>query len=77
MDQIVSVPWAMDWVWSLPLITISVMIHVVGLMLIFRGVVHVMSSEFVRRCFTPMFVASRVRSSLANLANLDKPYLGV
>ena len=58
MDQIVSVPWAMDWVWSLPLITVSVMIHVVGLMLIFRGVVRVMSSEFVRRCFTPMFVAS-------------------
>jgi hypothetical protein len=58
MDQIIAVPWAMDWFWSLPLIMLTVMIHVTGLMLIFRGVVYVMSGTVVRRCFTPMFVAS-------------------
>jgi hypothetical protein len=58
MDAIVAIPWALDWVWSLPLIVISVLIHVVGLMLIFRGAIHVMSTALVRRCFTLMFVAS-------------------
>ncbi len=58
MDPIVAAPWALDWVWSLPLIVMTVIVHVVGLMLIFRGVVDVMSRAVVRRRFAPMFVAS-------------------
>jgi hypothetical protein len=58
MNQILTVPWAIDWVCSLPLIVVSVVVHVIGLMLIFRGVVHVMSGATARRWFTPMFVAS-------------------
>ena len=49
-------PWDIDWLWSLPLIMLSVVIHVVGLMLIFRGVVGTMSIPAVRRHFFPMFI---------------------
>ena len=43
----VLAPWGMDWFWSLPLIVTTVIVHVIGLMLIFRGFVDVMSgAEF-------------------------------
>jgi uncharacterized integral membrane protein len=43
--------WEADWLWSLPLIVLSVVIHVVGLMLIFREVIRIMSIAVVRRRF--------------------------
>ena len=57
-------PWGMDWVWSLPLIVTTVIVHVVGLMLIFRGFVDVMSGAIIRRRVVPMFVLSMAAVSL-------------
>jgi hypothetical protein len=48
--------WEVDWLWSLPLIVMSVVIHVVGLMFIYREVIRTMSIAVVRRRFAPMFV---------------------
>lgn len=58
MDPIADAPWVLDWVWSLPLIVLCVIIHVVGLMLIFTGVVDAMSRAIIRHRFVPMFVVS-------------------
>lgn len=57
-------PWGMDWAWSLPLIVTIVIVHVVGLMLIFRGFVDVMSGAIIRRRVVPMFVLSMAAVSL-------------
>ena len=51
-----SVGAATDWLWSLPLIVMSVVIHVVGLMIIFREAVRIMGIAVVRRRFAPMFI---------------------
>jgi hypothetical protein len=51
-----SVDAATDWLWSLPLIVMSVVIHVVGLMIIFREAVRIMGIAVVRRRFAPMFI---------------------
>ena len=48
--------WELDWLWGLLLIVMSVIIHVVGLMIIFREAVKVMSIAVVRRRFAPMFI---------------------
>jgi hypothetical protein len=48
--------WELDWLWALLLIVMSVVIHVVGLMIIFREAVKVMSIAVVRRRFAPMFI---------------------
>src|SRR5271170_1328316 len=48
--------WENDWLWSLPLIVLCVVVHVVGLMLIYREAIRVMSIAVVRRRFFPMFV---------------------
>ena len=61
-------PWDIDWVWSLPLIAVSVIVHVIGLLLIFRGVVNMMRRATDRRRFAPMFIA--VIGSAALLATL-------
>lgn len=61
-------PWDIDWVWSLPLIAVSVIVHVIGLLLIFRGVVNMMRRATDRRRFVPMFIA--VIGSAALLATL-------
>jgi hypothetical protein len=58
MDSISAAPWLRDWAWSLPLIVLSVIIHVIGLMLIFSGVVHFMNRAIDRRRFRPMFIVS-------------------
>jgi hypothetical protein len=58
VHEILVGPWLNDWAWSLPLIVMSIMVHVVGLMLIYRGMVHVMSRAIVRRRFAPTFLAS-------------------
>ena len=44
------------WAWSLPLIVINVIIHVIGLALIYERVVHVLSGAMERRRFMPRFV---------------------
>jgi hypothetical protein len=64
MDPEVVAPWSIDWVWSLPLIVISVAVHVVGLMLIFKGVVDVMRRATGRGRFIPMLLASLAAVSL-------------
>jgi hypothetical protein len=51
-----AVTWEIDWLWGLPLIVMSVTIHVVGLMLIFREVIKIMSIAVVRRRFAPTFI---------------------
>ena len=51
-----ALPWEIDWLWSLPLIVLSVIIHVIGLLLIYRGAVDTMSLAAVRRRFTTMFI---------------------
>jgi hypothetical protein len=50
--------WDVDWLWSLPLIVITVVMHVIGMMLIFRGVYRVMSRAVARRRFAPTFLAT-------------------
>jgi hypothetical protein len=57
-------PWGMDWVWSLPLIVTTVIVHVIGLMLIFRGFIDVMSGAIIRRHAVPMFILSMAAVSL-------------
>jgi hypothetical protein len=47
--------WSANWAWSLPLIVLNVVIHVIGLGLINDGVGRVLSGE--RRHFMPMFAA--------------------
>src|SRR6516162_8798323 len=44
------------WAWSLPLIVINVIIHVIGLALIYERVVHVLSGAMEHRRFIPRFV---------------------
>jgi hypothetical protein len=40
--------WELDWLWALLLIVMSVVIHVVGLMIIFREAVKIMSITDLR-----------------------------
>jgi hypothetical protein len=47
--------WTGDWAWSLPLIVLTVVIHVCGLAIISERVVRVLSSAIERRRFMPMF----------------------
>jgi hypothetical protein len=43
MSSAAETTWEIDRLWSLPLIVMSVVIHVVGLMLIYREVIRIMS----------------------------------
>jgi hypothetical protein len=45
----------MDWVWGLPMILLTVVIHVFGLGIINESVVRVLSRTVDRRGFIPMF----------------------
>ena len=47
--------WISDWAWSLPLVVLTVVIHVCGLALIGERVVGVMSVSADRRSFMPKF----------------------
>ncbi len=47
--------WIGDWAWSLPLIVLTVVIHVCGLALIGERVVGAMSDSVDRRRFMPKF----------------------
>jgi hypothetical protein len=56
MGSTAAATWELDWLWGLPLIVMNVVIHVVGLMVIFREAVRIMSIAVVRRRFVPMFI---------------------
>jgi hypothetical protein len=47
--------WGADWAWSLPLILLTVVIHVFGLGLINERVVRVLSRSIDRRRLVPLF----------------------
>ncbi len=47
--------WIGDWAWSLPLIVLTVVVHVCGLALIGERVVSVLSESANRRRFMPKF----------------------
>ncbi|MGA8758878.1 MAG: hypothetical protein WB611_21715 [Stellaceae bacterium] len=49
--------WEADWAWSLPLIILTVVIHVFGLGLLHERVVHAVARIIARRHFTAMFAA--------------------
>jgi hypothetical protein len=49
--------WGANWAWGLPLIVLSVLIHVFGLQFINEAVVRVLSGAAGRRLFAPMFWA--------------------
>ena len=49
--------WSGDWAWSLPLIVLTVVIHVCGLALIAERGVGIMSVSHDRRSFLPTFAA--------------------
>ncbi len=42
MTEVDIAPWAADWAWGLPLILLTVVIHVFGLALINDGVIQVL-----------------------------------
>jgi hypothetical protein len=48
--------WNANWAWSLPLIVLNVVIHVIGLGLINESVVRVLSAVTEHRRFMPTFV---------------------
>lgn len=47
--------WSGNWAWSLPLIVLTVVIHVIGLGLINEGVVQLLSGAMERRGFLAKF----------------------
>jgi xanthine/uracil permease len=47
--------WSGNWAWSLPLIVLNVVVHVIGLGLINKSVVRVLSGAGERRRFMPTF----------------------
>jgi hypothetical protein len=49
--------WNANWAWSLPLIVLNVVIHVIGLAFISRTVVPVLSGVMERHRFMPTFAA--------------------
>jgi hypothetical protein len=52
--------WKANWAWSLPLIVLSVVIHVIGLGLIYESVVRVLSGAIARRRFMSKFAVVRL-----------------
>ena len=60
--------WNADWAWSLPLIVLNVVIHVLGLGLINERVVRTLSGAMDRRHFTVVFTA--VMGAAALLATI-------
>ena len=56
MSSAAEATWEADWLWSLPLIVMCVLVHVVGLILIYREVIRFMSIAVIRRRFVPMFI---------------------
>ena len=55
MNAVDMSAWTADWAWSLPLIVPNVVIHVLGLALISKSVVPVLSGAMERHRFMPTF----------------------
>jgi hypothetical protein len=55
--------WVADWAWSLPLILLTVVIHVFGLGLINERVVRTLSRSIGHRRLVPLFAVVMVRLS--------------
>jgi hypothetical protein len=55
MNPIDTLPWIGDWAWSLPLIVLTVVIHVCGLALIGGKFVDVLGGSLDGRRFMPKF----------------------
>jgi hypothetical protein len=55
MDTLDAVTWGTDWLWSLPLILLNVVIHVFGLAFIYDAVVLVLRETSVRLRFMVRF----------------------
>jgi hypothetical protein len=55
MDLTEAGGWDANWAWSLPLIVLTVVIHVLGLAFIDQRVVRVLSGIVGRRRFIPLF----------------------
>ena len=70
-----NVGWVGDWAWSLPLILVTVVIHVFGLALIGERVVDVLSVSEGGRNLTPRFAA--VMGATALVATLLHGFEGV
>jgi hypothetical protein len=49
--------WYADWMWSLPLIVVNVVIHIFGFALIYNKVVGALGSAMARLRFLSMFAA--------------------
>ena len=55
MESVDAGSWSGNWAWSLPLIVLTVLIHVLGLQFINDRVVRILSGAMARRRFMPMF----------------------
>ena len=55
MNAVDMSAWNADWVWSLPLIVLNVVIHVIGLALIGKSVIPVLIGAMERHRFMPTF----------------------
>ncbi|HME25237.1 MAG TPA: hypothetical protein VKI44_28575 [Acetobacteraceae bacterium] len=56
MQQFEMTSWYPDWVWSLPLIVLTVVIHVFGLGIVNEQVFRLQASIMMRRRYTAAFV---------------------
>ncbi len=57
LSAAVPATWSADWAWSLPLIVLTVVIHVFGLSLLHERMLRAVSRRIERRHFTAMFAA--------------------
>jgi hypothetical protein len=64
----VSAPWSSNWAWGLPLIVLTVVMHVCGLGLIHERVLYALGGAVERRGFLPKFAV--VMSVTALLATI-------
>jgi hypothetical protein len=55
MDSLDAIPWSTDWLWSLPLILLNVVVHVFGLAFIHDAAVIMLREITVRRRFMIKF----------------------
>ncbi len=64
--------WEIDWLWSVPLIVATVVMHVVGMMLMYRGAYRVMNRAVARRLFVRGFTLTMAVTAL--LATIPVSY---
>src|SRR4030095_11584927 len=65
MERLGSAGWEANWAWSLPLIVVSVLIHVLGLGLVNERVIHALKTVRDRPYFLPRFVVAMSGTVLA------------